>query len=209
MNRRDAIRCLMATGLYSLMGPACRNVQTVSKPNIVIINIDDMGWKDTGFMGTSYYETPHIDALSRHGTIFTNGYASAANCAPSRACLMTGQWSQRHGIYTVGSSERGKSTNRKIIPTPNTTTLADGHLTIPEVLRGQGYLTCHAGKWHLNDDPLTQGFDHNIGGNHMRMAGRFMLDPRKASRRGLPLRYSYMVHIICWPLLFAYGYLKN
>lgn len=86
-----------------------------SKPNIVIINIDDMGWKDVGFMGSDYYETPNIDSLSAAGMIFTNGYAASANSAPSRACLMTGLWTPRHGIYTVGSSERGNSNNPLLI----------------------------------------------------------------------------------------------
>ncbi|MBP2834371.1 sulfatase-like hydrolase/transferase, partial [Aquimarina sp. U1-2] len=78
-----------------------------TKPNIVIINVDDMGWRDVGFMGSEYYETPNIDALCAQGMVFTNGYAASANCAPSRACLMTGLWTPRHGIYTVNSSERG------------------------------------------------------------------------------------------------------
>ena len=56
-----------------------------SKPNVLLINIDDLGWRDLGFMGSEYYETPNIDALAKQGMIFTNGYASSANCAPSRA----------------------------------------------------------------------------------------------------------------------------
>lgn len=136
------------------------------KPNIVIINIDDMGWKDVGFMGSKYYETPNIDELSASGMVFTNGYAASANCAPSRACLMTGKWTPRHGIYTVGSSERGASKHRKLIPIENTKTLDKKHKIIPEVLKKNGYTTCHAGKWHLSDNPLEYGFDKNIGGGH-------------------------------------------
>ena len=136
------------------------------KPNIVLINIDDMGWKDVGFMGSEYYETPNIDQLATHGMVFTDGYAAASNCAPSRACLMTGQWTPRHGIYTVGSSERGNTKDRKLIPTPNTEILDESHTIIPEVLKKQGYTTCHAGKWHLTQNPLTFGFDVNIGGSH-------------------------------------------
>ena len=63
-----------------------------AKPNLLIINIDDMGWRDVGFMGSQYYETPNIDKLAADGMIFTNDYAAASNCAPSRACLMSGQW---------------------------------------------------------------------------------------------------------------------
>jgi len=137
-----------------------------SNPNILLINIDDMGWRDVGFMGSEYYETPNIDALAANGIIFTNAYASAANCAPSRACLMSGQWTPRHGIYTVGSSERGDSKDRKLIPVRNNITLPDNQFILTEVLKSAGYITCHAGKWHLSDDPTTQGFDANIGGSH-------------------------------------------
>ncbi len=136
------------------------------KPNIVLINIDDMGWKDLGFMGSEYYETPNIDALSAKGMVFTDGYAASANCAPSRACLMSGKWTPRHGIYTVGSSERGAANDRKLIPTKNTNILAKDHLVIPQILKMNGYRTCHVGKWHLNHNPLESGFDVNIGGSH-------------------------------------------
>ncbi|SIO03229.1 sulfatase [Algoriphagus halophilus] len=137
-----------------------------NQPNIILINIDDMGWRDVGFMGSEYYETPTIDSLAKAGMIFTQGYASAANCAPSRASMMTGLWSPRHGVYTVATSERGKSKDRKIIPTPNTTSISSDHELIPQSLRRAGYRTIHAGKWHLSDSPLDFGFDVNIGGGH-------------------------------------------
>jgi len=136
------------------------------KPNIILINIDDLGWRDVGFMGSAYYETPNIDHLARQGIIFTQAYAAAANCAPSRACLMSGQWTPRHGIYTVDSSERGKSRDRKLVPSLNNTYLSDSILVFPELLKNAGYVTCHAGKWHLTDDPTQRGFDVNIGGCH-------------------------------------------
>ena len=140
--------------------------EVATKPNIVIINIDDMGWKDVGFMGSKYYETPNIDKLSTKGMVFTNGYAAAANCAPSRACLMSGLWPTRHGIYTVNSSERGASKNRKLIPTKNTKTLKAKFTIIPEILKQNGYTTIHSGKWHLSHIPLKYGFDINIGGSY-------------------------------------------
>lgn len=135
-------------------------------PNIILINVDDLGWADPGFMGSAYYETPNIDELAEQGMVFVRGYAGAANCAPSRACLMTGLNTPRHGIYTVGSSERGESRDRKIIPVPNKVTLHDSLTTLPEALRVFGYITCQAGKWHLSDDSRDHGFDYNIGGNH-------------------------------------------
>ncbi len=145
---------------------SCSSTSNRKQPNIIIINIDDMGWKDVGYMGSSYYETPHIDALATQGMRFTNAYAASANCAPSRACLMTGKWTPRHGIYTVGSSERGKPGHRKLVPAKNTNTLSKMHRIIPGVLKQNGYITCHAGKWHLSDKPLEYGFDINIGGGH-------------------------------------------
>lgn len=137
-----------------------------TKPNIILINIDDMGYKDVGFMGSEYYETPNIDALASSGMIFTNGYAAASNCAPSRASLMTGKWTPRHGIYTVNSSERGNSKDRKIIPIANTNTLSKEHTILSGILRENNYKTIHAGKWHLSESPLEYGFDVNIGGGH-------------------------------------------
>ncbi|WP_044211350.1 sulfatase [Flammeovirga sp. OC4] len=154
------------------------------KPNIIIINVDDLGWKDVGFMGSQFYETPNIDRLSTSGMIFTNGYSASANCAPSRACLMTGLWTTRHGIYTVGSSERGASKNRKLIPTPNKTILSKDFTVISEVLQKNGYTTCHAGKWHLSHNPLQYGFDVNIGGGHNGNPGSYYPPYKKVKLEG-------------------------
>ena len=141
------------------------------KPNIVFILADDQGWKDAGFMGSKFYETPAIDRLAASGKIFTNAYSNAPNCAPSRAALLTGLYSPRTGIYTVGSSERGKSVYRRLIPIPNKTILDTSFTTIAEVLKQNGYVCASIGKWHLGEDPLTgplnQGFDKNIGGWHL------------------------------------------
>ncbi len=145
---------------------SCDKNNDIQRPNIVIINVDDLGWKDLGYTGSQYYETPNIDQLSRYGMVFTNGYASAANCAPSRASLMTGKWTTRHGIYTVASSERGQSVYRKLIPTENITTLSKNFPTIASILAKEGYTTCHSGKWHLSNSPLDYGFDINIAGGH-------------------------------------------
>ncbi|MEK9613178.1 MAG: sulfatase [Flavobacteriaceae bacterium] len=149
-----------------LLFGSCKKISQENRPNVIVINVDDMGWKDVGYMGSQYYETPNIDHLAKQGMIFTNGYASAANCAPSRACLMTGKWTPRHGIYTVGKSDRGSAKQRKIIPIQNTTTLSKDHSIIPEILNKIGYATCHSGKWHLSENPLEYGFELNIGGGH-------------------------------------------
>ncbi|MGM0376532.1 MAG: sulfatase [Bacteroidota bacterium] len=162
----------------------------------MLINIDDMGWRDVGFMGSEYYETPNIDALASEGMIFTNAYATASNCAPSRACMMSGQWSPRHGIYTVANSDRGKSETRKLIPTPNNTVLPDSQYTLAEALKDAGYVSCHAGKWHLNDDPTTQGFDVNIGGNHAGNPGSYYPPYRNVPSLTPPTEDYYLTNLI-------------
>ena len=138
------------------------------RPNIVFIFIDDMGWRDVGFMGSQYYETPNIDRLAGQGMVFTNAYSNAPNCAPARACLLSGQYGPRHGVYTVDSSSRGQSRLRKLIPIENTTVLDSNIVTIAEAIRTAGYVSASIGKWHLGDDPqfgpIGQGFDVNIGG---------------------------------------------
>ena len=148
----------------------CVSSEENKSPNIILFVVDDLGWSDPGYMGNTYNSTPHIDQLAKEGTIFTNAYANAPNCAPTRACLMSGQYSPRHGVYTVGSPERGKSIYRKIIPPKNKTELDKNNLTIAEVLQQNGYITAHFGKWHLGDGPtgpLERGFDYNFGGNQL------------------------------------------
>ena len=139
------------------------------RPNFVLIYIDDLGWADVGFNGSRFYLTPNIDRMAREGMQFTNAYANAPNCAPSRACLMSGLYSPRHGVYTVGSSKRGSVKARRLVPTRNKTTLAPRFQTIAESLRAAGYATAHMGKWHLGGGaqtgPKGQGFDTNVGGN--------------------------------------------
>jgi arylsulfatase A-like enzyme len=165
MGQKVNIWLLASSGILPVVGCQTQSNQVIAeKPNIICILVDDMGWKDVGFMGSGFYETPNIDKLSRQGTVFTNAYASSSNCAPSRASLMSGQWSPRHGIYTVESSERGQAKTRKLIPTVNTTVLPESQYTLAEALQDAGYTTCTAGKWHLSEDPLKYGFDVNIGG---------------------------------------------
>ena len=154
-----ACRCLIVS-LFLLSGIG----HAAEKPNIVFFFIDDLGWKDLGFMGSDFYETPHIDRLASTGTVFMNAYACAPNCAPSRACLLSGQYTPRHGVYTVGSSERGAAKDRQLVPIENTAVLADEFVTVAEALQAHGYVTATMGKWHLGKDPTTQGFNVNIAG---------------------------------------------
>lgn len=133
------------------------------RPNIVLIFIDDMGWKDAGFTGSDFYQTPNLNALAKEGMVFNNAYAAAGNCAPSRASLISGQYTPRHGIYAVGTTDRGPANKMQLVPVPNTTKLAQSVYTMAEALRDAGYKTGMLGKWHLGKtegfEPQDQGFD--------------------------------------------------
>ncbi len=159
---------VFATGV-SLTSDAVRFRVGKKRPNFLFFMIDDLGWKDVGFMGSQYYETPNIDKLAAEGMVFTNAYANAANCAPTRASFLTGQYTCRHGVITVGSSKRGASANRRLIPVSNDETLNSSHVTIAEALKTGGYVSASMGKWHMgnpanNLGPEDQGFDLNVGG---------------------------------------------
>ena len=183
-------------GISSCTSSVKSNSDEDGRPNIVLINIDDMGWRDVGFMGSEYYETPNIDALAADGMIFSNAYAAASNCAPSRACLMSGQWTPRHGIYTVGTSERGKSRDRKLVPVVNNETMPDDNVLIPEVLQKAGYVTCQSGKWHLSEKPELRGFDFSIGGSHAGNPGSYYPPYKNVPSVKAPSDDYYLTNLI-------------
>lgn len=139
---------------------------SADRPNIVLIFADDLGWKDVGYQGSDFMETPNIDRLAREGMVFTNGYAAAGNCAPSRACLLSGTYTPRHHVYAVGSTDRGQKNLQRLIPIPNKGGLAPENNTMADALKAAGYATGHFGKWHLDGKggakPSAQGFDATL-----------------------------------------------
>jgi arylsulfatase A-like enzyme len=137
-----------------------------TRPNILFIYVDDLGWKDAGYMGSDFYETPHLDQLAATGMVFSDAYAGAANCAPSRACLLSGQYSPRHKIFNVGTGPRGKSEYRRLKHVAGVDTLDSNITTWAQCLKEHGYRTGTFGKWHLSADPRQFGFDVNVGGTH-------------------------------------------
>ncbi len=121
-----------------------------SRPNVVIFFIDDLGYMDLGCYGSSFYETPNIDALASRSMRFTNFYSANPVCSPTRAALMTGKAPQRVGIT-------------QWIPQPNELHLPLDEVTIGEAFRSAGYQTGYIGKWHLGEKdsqlPNEQGFE--------------------------------------------------
>lgn len=136
------------------------------QPNILFIFLDDFGWRDASYMGSDFFETPHIDKLVAEGMTFTQAYSAAANCAPARASLLSGQYSPRHKLYNVGTTPRGKAEHRRLEHIPGVTDLHPSIRTWAQVAQKAGYTTATIGKWHLSPDPIPYGFDVNIGGSH-------------------------------------------
>jgi arylsulfatase A-like enzyme len=136
------------------------------RPNVVVILVDDLGARDVGFMGSTFYETPHTDALAADGMHFTQAYAAHPVCSPTRAALLTGRDPARLGITQWLPGFRAVEPLLRDPPIP--TELALEETTLAEVFRSAGYVTFFAGKWHLGEDPAywpeNQGFDFNIGG---------------------------------------------
>ena len=140
-----------------------------AKPNFVFILTDDLGVKDIGIEGSTYYETPHIDGLAMSGMRFTQGYATCQVCSPSRASIMTGKFPARHGITDwIGAAETWDwKRNGKVLPAEYRRNLNHDDTTIAEALKEVGYKTFFAGKWHLGttgSHPEDHGFDINKGG---------------------------------------------
>jgi len=144
------------------------------RPNIIFIMADDLGWKDVGFAGAKFFETPHIDKLASQSMVFTHAYSGGPNCSPTRACLMSGTYTPRHKIYQPGGLSKGNPEYMRLLVPARarkdkklakkaasqftiTNSLDPEFVCIPEVLKTAGYNSARLGKWHLGDD--TQGFD--------------------------------------------------
>ncbi|MGV3541523.1 MAG: sulfatase [Rufibacter sp.] len=155
------------------------------KPNIVLIFADDLGYMDVGYNGSDFYETPNIDQLAKEGMVFSNAYASAANCAPSRGGLLSGLYNPRHGIFAVGNTAKGPKNLMRLAPVPNTTDLAPKFFTMAEALKSGGYATGQFGKWHVGSEkngtgPGGQGFDvfMEAGGDYHNNKIKATADPK-------------------------------
>ncbi len=130
------------------------------QPNVVVFLVDDLGWADLSCYGSTYHETPHIDELAKAGMKFTNAYAAASLCSPTRASILTGKHPVRVNItdWIPGAGDQG----RKLKTPEDVHNLPLAEHTLGEAFRDSGYQTFYAGKWHLGDPdhgPDKQGFN--------------------------------------------------
>ncbi len=147
---------MIAAGMWSVPAassePVASSEQEIvapNRPNIIVILADDMGYGDIGSYGAEGISTPRIDALAAAGTRFTDSYAIAPICTPSRAGLLTGRYPIRMGIHEVFHPE-------------SFTGLASEEITIAELLSSAGYATGMFGKWHLGHHPQFMPLEHGF-----------------------------------------------
>jgi arylsulfatase A len=146
--------------------PALAKDAAKPKLNFVFILIDDMGWKDVGCYGSTFYKTPNIDRLAAQGMRFTDGYAACPVCSPTRASIMTGKYPARLHLtdWLPGRTDRPA---QKLLRPKFRQHLPLEEVTIARALKPVGYVSASIGKWHLGGRPYypeQHGFDVNVGG---------------------------------------------
>ncbi|MCP4641280.1 MAG: sulfatase-like hydrolase/transferase, partial [bacterium] len=150
LSRRRFLQYVSAGAVATALGSA--QGQTAARPNVLLILSDDQGSIDLNCYGATDLITPNLDRLASRGVRFTQFYAGAPVCSPSRACLLTGRYPQRAQLATNAWGDRG---------------MPAAQVTIAEMVRGAGYRTGIFGKWHLGDvlplSPNEQGFDEFLG----------------------------------------------
>jgi arylsulfatase A-like enzyme len=185
------------------LSPGARGAED-PRPNIVLIMADDLGWKDVGFNGAEFFETPNLDQLASEGTVFTDAYSDGPVCTPTRAALMTGKTPARLRITTAGTGvgqkeiERNGGVGERRLPWPAHFSvkppivplgLPAAEKTLAEYLKEAGYTTGFVGKWHLGFDgahPTEQGFDFVYTGEEIYRYGQAFLYSLRHSTK-LPL----------------------
>lgn len=161
------IRCGASLALIII---ACLAAPAAPHPNIVFILADDLGWKDVGYAGSTFYRTPNIDRLARDGMQFTQAYAAACVCSPSRGAILSGKNPGRTALTTVWNGPGGpddrlfdQSKDRggvnQYLEARHRHAMPWGESTFAKVLADAGYATGFFGKWHCGEVPGYQPED--------------------------------------------------
>ena len=141
-----------------LITVSCNNLNNESRPNFIVIFVDDLGYGDLGSYGHPTIKTPTLDRLSYEGQKWTQFYSASSVCTPSRAALLTGRLPIRNGM--IGSKTR-------VFFPDSQYGIPDSEITIAEKLKENGYKNAIIGKWHLGHKkeylPLQHGFDYYFG----------------------------------------------
>jgi len=180
----------ITTGLTLALVCMCGVVKAAQdKPNIVFILADDLGYADLSCYGSKEISTPHIDKMAMEGMKFTDFYAAACVCTPTRAAFLTGCYPKRVGLHNAVLYPKTKSG------------LNPSEITLAELLKAQGYATACIGKWHLGEQeavlPLAQGFDYffgmpgpNHGMSELYRNNELIAENKKVDRDQLTVRYT-------------------
>ena len=175
LNRRGFLK---AAGTTAILGFCARvgfgrQQEAGRKPSFVFLLVDDLGWKDLGCYGSTFYETPNIDRLAAQGMRFTNAYAACPVCSPTRASILTGKYPARlrttdyFGAPQPETARKHWTKDKPLLPARYEDRVPLEEVTVAEALKEGGYATFFAGKWHLGPEgfwPEDQGFDINKGG---------------------------------------------
>jgi arylsulfatase A len=185
VNRREFLKIMgLSAASMALSGCSMTSGQSVpeisgSKPNILIVLCDDLGYGDLSCYGHPHIKTPNLDKLATEGIKLTDCYAAAPVCSPARAGMLTGRTPYRCGIYDW-------------IPANNPMHLKKEEKTVASLLKDSGYATCHSGKWHCNGkfnspeqpQPNDHGFEHWFSTQNN--AGPTHHNPKNFVRNGKP-----------------------
>ena len=200
---------LIAALLLPSLAPVRADELPTRKPNILLILCDDLGAHDVGCFGSTYHQTPNIDALAKRGVKFTQAYAASPLCSPTRSSILAGVYPARSGITApvchlpqiqLEKKLAPGNANTRALNADSVTRLKSEYFTLAESLHEAGYATAHFGKWHLghnltaNDhyEPKDQGFDFDFphapkaagpGGGYL-APWKFITDPAIVGKPG-------------------------